>query len=562
MLRALKPPKQRNTFGGFSFGTPSPPGSLSRASGEGESCRLDVSGLEKKAPAPLSHFPPKVGGGGTRGGGERLGERASGTYTVTLQDGIGRQSGVGFGVIRDTTPPTLTLAALVQGDVHVTWSATDPDSGVDASTCLLEVREDEGTWQTFSTECGGDDTHDGQPGHTYTSRLSASDNVSNAASLEVQAVFPYVKKYYYANGQRVAMRQEGVVYYIHSDHLGSVSLVTDHVSEAVARQLYHPYGTPRWSQGTLPTDYTFTGQRDEAGLGLMHYGARFYSPRLGRFVSADSIVPEPGKPQALNRYSYVLGNPLRFVDPTGHGGPGDWLTGQFIELGRSGDAGQALVVSAAEAIHHVNWQTQKVFYPDPNTSTTDRFWACVEIGGGSVVVAAAATELAFGTLTAAAVSGGTAEVATTVGTATTAACADGDCTNEANMAVQTAQSAAQTAQQSLNVFSRAAEFGIRSYKELREAISGTGLRAHHIIEQRFAERLGISNAGQMQSVALTPEEHQIFTNAWRSLIGYVRDNAAITTANATRADIWAAAQEIYANYPELLEAARQTVFSQ
>jgi RHS repeat-associated protein len=221
-------------------------------------------------------------------------------------------------VARDTTPPTLTLAALVQGEVHVTWSATDPDSGVDASTCLLEVREDEGAWQTFSTECGGDDTHDGQPGHTYTFRLAAADNVGNAASLEVQAVFPYVKKYYYANGQRVAMRQEGVVYYIHTDHLGSTSLTTDQNQQVEARQVYYPYGTPRWSQGTLPTDYTFTGQRDEAGIGLMHYGARFYSPRLGRFVSADTIVPNPMSPQNFNRYSYASNNPLRYRDPTGH----------------------------------------------------------------------------------------------------------------------------------------------------------------------------------------------------------------------------------------------------
>jgi RHS repeat-associated protein len=225
---------------------------------------------------------------------------------------------VGFSVIRDTTPPSLTLAALVQGEVHVTWSATDPDSGVDASTCLLEVREDEGAWQTFSTECGGDDTHDGQPGHTYTFRLAAADNVGNAASLEVQAVFPYVKKYYYANGQRVAMRQEGVVYYIHTDHLGSTSLTTDQNQQVEARQVYYPYGTPRWSQGTLPTDYTFTGQRDEAGIGLMHYGARFYSPRLGRFVSADTIVPNPMSPQNFNRYSYASNNPLGYRDPTGH----------------------------------------------------------------------------------------------------------------------------------------------------------------------------------------------------------------------------------------------------
>jgi hypothetical protein len=40
---------------------------------------------------------------------------------------------------------------------------------------------------------------------------------------------------------------------------------------------------------------------------------------VGRFVSADSIVPEPGNPQAWNRYSYAYGNPLRYTDPTGHG---------------------------------------------------------------------------------------------------------------------------------------------------------------------------------------------------------------------------------------------------
>jgi hypothetical protein len=47
-------------------------------------------------------------------------------------------------------------------------------------------------------------------------------------------------------------------------------------------------------------------------------GARFYDAALGRWILADTIVPEPGNPQDLNRFSYVGGNPLRFVDPTGH----------------------------------------------------------------------------------------------------------------------------------------------------------------------------------------------------------------------------------------------------
>jgi len=73
----------------------------------------------------------------------------------------------------------------------------------------------------------------------------------------------------------------------------------------------------------LPTDRRFTGQRNESALGSLYdYGARFYSSALGRFISADTIVPEPGNPQSLNRFSYALGNPLRYIDPTGHGSEG------------------------------------------------------------------------------------------------------------------------------------------------------------------------------------------------------------------------------------------------
>ncbi len=70
-------------------------------------------------------------------------------------------------------------------------------------------------------------------------------------------------------------------------------------------------------------------------------GARFYSTRLGRFLSADPLVVSPGDPQALDRYAYVRNNPLRYVDPTGLGWeeltPSQWsdLAAAGRELGRS-----------------------------------------------------------------------------------------------------------------------------------------------------------------------------------------------------------------------------------
>ncbi len=50
----------------------------------------------------------------------------------------------------------------------------------------------------------------------------------------------------------------------------------------------------------------------------MHYNARHYDPLVGRFISADTIVPDPANPQNLNRYSYVTNNPIRYTDPSGH----------------------------------------------------------------------------------------------------------------------------------------------------------------------------------------------------------------------------------------------------
>jgi len=56
----------------------------------------------------------------------------------------------------------------------------------------------------------------------------------------------------------------------------------------------------------------------DVGLGLTHMGARFYDFYIGRWISADTIVPEPTNAQAWNRYSYARNSPLMSIDPSGH----------------------------------------------------------------------------------------------------------------------------------------------------------------------------------------------------------------------------------------------------
>ncbi|MGI2336859.1 MAG: RHS repeat-associated core domain-containing protein [Dehalogenimonas sp.] len=69
--------------------------------------------------------------------------------------------------------------------------------------------------------------------------------------------------------------------------------------------------------GSVSTDKKFTGQRFDS-TGLYYYGARYYDPTIGRFISADTIVQNFTNPQTLNRYSYTINNPLKYTDPSGH----------------------------------------------------------------------------------------------------------------------------------------------------------------------------------------------------------------------------------------------------
>jgi hypothetical protein len=89
---------------------------------------------------------------------------------------------------------------------------------------------------------------------------------------------------------------------------------------------------------------------------------------------------------------------------------------------------------------------------------------------------------------------------------------------------------------------------IGGYGELRTLIKGSGLNAHHLLEQRFAGVLG-QKSRDMLSIVVNPSQHQIFTNAWRNAIPYGSG-----TQGATRASVEAAARRIYADFPGILDA--------
>ncbi len=151
-----------------------------------------------------------------------------------------------------------------------------------------------------------------------------------------------MKKYYSAGGTRVAMRTgSSTLNYLLSDHLGSQALTLTSAGARLATNTelrYYPYGVVRYTAGTTPTSFNFTGQRKDSGSGLLFYNARWYDPQVGRFLQADTLVPNPGNPQALNRYPYTRNNPLRYTDPTRHGPE---CRAIFMHVYRQGSAGVA-----------------------------------------------------------------------------------------------------------------------------------------------------------------------------------------------------------------------------
>ncbi len=136
-------------------------------------------------------------------------------------------------------------------------------------------------------------------------------------------------------GTAIAVAPASVTYF-HGDHLGSsVVLTSDAAGSPLVRHvIYRPFGgvvVESAGGSSVAPEIGFTGQRFEKPAALYDYGARWYDPEMGRFLQPDPIVPEPFNPQSLNRYSYVMNDPVNRIDPTGQSSvPGRWLWTDLI----------------------------------------------------------------------------------------------------------------------------------------------------------------------------------------------------------------------------------------
>lgn len=114
--------------------------------------------------------------------------------------------------------------------------------------------------------------------------------------------------------------------YLHKDHQGSTTTITDAAGNSVQQFVYDPWGkqTAVFDTGLL-ANYTtpattkgYTGQEHISHLDLIHMNGRIYDATIGRFMQADPFIQAPSDTQSYNRYSYVKNNPMSYTDPSGY----------------------------------------------------------------------------------------------------------------------------------------------------------------------------------------------------------------------------------------------------
>jgi RHS repeat-associated protein len=165
-------------------------------------------------------------------------------------------------------------------------------------------------------------------------RVFVSSDTGVVAVLEQNSLFnPFTREA--PNASLPILRRNPIfvdfkpTHYLLKDQLGSVARILDESGRTEARFVYDPWGRrddldfgqqkpaePGQTIGYF--DRGFTGHEQLDAIGLIHMNGRLYDPSIGRFVSADPTLQMPLFTQNYDRYSYVVDNPLRYIDPNGY----------------------------------------------------------------------------------------------------------------------------------------------------------------------------------------------------------------------------------------------------
>jgi RHS repeat-associated protein len=214
--------------------------------------------------------------------------------------------------------------------------------------------------------------------------------------------------------------------YLHGDHLGSVGAVTSSGGALLDMTRFLPFGGYRGSDPAFLTERGFTGHRMNNtatnDLGLIYMNARYYVGSIGRFASADTLVPAQNDPQALNRYAYARNNPLLIVDPSGHcWGVASGIRNWNFTIGGTTYGG---------GVNCANIDMALTIVQHPDATPTEKAQAGVYLGGWGVAAISGGAGTGLLACSTVAPCAAAAKTALGIGTAISA---DGNPTNEAQL---------------------------------------------------------------------------------------------------------------------------------
>jgi len=124
--------------------------------------------------------------------------------------------------------------------------------------------------------------------------------------------------YVYHEGQLIAQELQGTKLFIHGNHEGSSSVITNATGQVVKRTEYSPLGEVVAGGGIVRFDHE--GKESDSVVGDTDFNFRKYKSEWGLFTQPDTLIQNVYDPQTLNHYMFERGNPYKNIDETGHDG--------------------------------------------------------------------------------------------------------------------------------------------------------------------------------------------------------------------------------------------------
>ncbi|MBI4339315.1 MAG: RHS repeat-associated core domain-containing protein [Chloroflexi bacterium] len=119
------------------------------------------------------------------------------------------------------------------------------------------------------------------------------------------------------SGSLLGFKRGTSYYWYLKDAIGSVVGVMDNSGTVVNTYSYDPFGNILTSSETVTQPFKFAGAYYDAELTLYKMGARYYDPRIGRFLQPDPLGMDLMSPTTWDLYAYAGNNPVNWTDASG-----------------------------------------------------------------------------------------------------------------------------------------------------------------------------------------------------------------------------------------------------